>query len=568
MRLLLGLARKVGRRLYPAYGARTAAQNLTEALLRYASASRFEAFVDPRLLPAASRMIDYVRASSPTPREIVVRSYFEVGRVLGGAGLTAWYSAGPDFWVPSDLRRRWSDHIFPITATHFTISYQRLLHDFVLRLLLAESYPCDSFVCNSRAAMTALQNLMDYVRTDFNSRYGTELKFRGRFDLIPLSVDTDIFTPSDKLRARRQLRIPPDAFVVLYLGRLSLADKADLMPTVRTIKDMVHDREHRNLLLVIVGTQGRETVEDLTREAFSLRFLRKHVRFVLPDDDRHVLLSAADVFVSPADSIQESFGLTVIEAMACGIPQLVPAWDGYRETVEHGRTGFLVPTWWARCDADLCEASELFRGEATYDHLALAQSCAMDVGALRQYLGVLIRNPQLRREMGARSRERAVALFSYRAMASAYDSLWSELSARASAPLPRRGDTGVYSRPSYYGAFGHYASNRVRDCTRLTISKAGLRALAEGVSGLGVPSACTASGVLDPGLLAQGLGIISQGAGCLGSGRGGPIHDGWGHRFGDVVQGLAELDSRHPDFLRRQVMWLLKYGLVEVQPSL
>ena len=54
--------------------------------------------------------------------------------------------------------------------------------------------------------------------------------------------------------------------------------------------------------------------------------------------------SAADVFTSLSDNIQESFGLTPIEAMASGLPVLVSDWDGYRDTVTHGAEGLVVPT--------------------------------------------------------------------------------------------------------------------------------------------------------------------------------------------------------------------------------
>ena len=54
--------------------------------------------------------------------------------------------------------------------------------------------------------------------------------------------------------------------------------------------------------------------------------------------------ASGDVFLSLPDNIQETFGLVVVEAMASGLPVLGSDWDGYRDLVVHGETGFLVPT--------------------------------------------------------------------------------------------------------------------------------------------------------------------------------------------------------------------------------
>jgi L-malate glycosyltransferase len=53
------------------------------------------------------------------------------------------------------------------------------------------------------------------------------------------------------------------------------------------------------------------------------------------------LLSAADVFLLP--SVQESFGLAALEAMACGVPVVASNVGGLPEVIEHGVTGFLHP---------------------------------------------------------------------------------------------------------------------------------------------------------------------------------------------------------------------------------
>jgi len=63
----------------------------------------------------------------------------------------------------------------------------------------------------------------------------------------------------------------------------------------------------------------------------------------LDPEARTTIWYAADIFTSLTDNIQESFGLTPIEAMAAGLPVIVSDWDGYRDTVRDGIDGYIVP---------------------------------------------------------------------------------------------------------------------------------------------------------------------------------------------------------------------------------
>ena len=54
--------------------------------------------------------------------------------------------------------------------------------------------------------------------------------------------------------------------------------------------------------------------------------------------------SAADLFTSLSDNIQETFGLPPVEAMAAGLPVVITDWNGYRDTLEDGVQGIAVPT--------------------------------------------------------------------------------------------------------------------------------------------------------------------------------------------------------------------------------
>ena len=129
---------------------------------------------------------------------------------------------------------------------------------------------------------------------------------------------------------------------------------------------------------------------------------------------RRSVWHAADLFVSPSDSIQETFGLAVLEAMAVGLPVVASDWDGYRDIVRDGETGFLAPT--LMVDGATAGATvRLMVGELTYDHFLAecSQATAVDVPAMAEAIARLAGDAALRRRMGEagrRTRRRALRL--------------------------------------------------------------------------------------------------------------------------------------------------------------
>jgi D-inositol-3-phosphate glycosyltransferase len=165
-----------------------------------------------------------------------------------------------------------------------------------------------------------------------------------RIEIIPCGVDTSIFHPRDRRQARRQLGLP-DGPLLLFIGRLQPLKGID------TLLRCAHDvrRRHDDLQVLIIGggvdsddpheRQERQRLLDLVQTLD----LAKHVRFIdaQPQEQLAHYYTAADVLVAP--SHYESFGMVVLEAMACGAPVVASRVGGLASTVLHGQTGFLAP---------------------------------------------------------------------------------------------------------------------------------------------------------------------------------------------------------------------------------
>jgi hypothetical protein len=195
------------------------------------------------------------------------------------------------------------------------------------------------------------------------------------------------------------------------------------------------------------------------------------------------LYNAADVFTSPIDNCQETFGITPVEAMACGVPQVVANWDGYRDTVQDGTTGFLVPTYWyGSCDADLNPLSTFMpSGPITnggYQGLLLAQSVVIDPWRYEAALQQLIDNPSLRERMAVASRQRAVTMFDWATIAGRYEELWTELIQVAQGLWPSWDRQRPFMnnwRLDYCRRFSGYASQILTGEESLEITEEGCR---------------------------------------------------------------------------------------------
>jgi starch synthase len=265
--------------------------------------------------------------------------------------------------------------------------------------------------------------------------------------VIPLGVDCDAFAAdgpaaAKRAAARARLRLGEGDVAFLFLGRLSYHAKAHPLPMFLALEAAAR-RCGKPLVLILAGYFFNDSIKRLFLEG--ARRYCPSVRLVQVEgrkpEARAAAWAAADVFTSFSDNIQESFGLAPVEAMAAGLPVVVSDWDGYRDTVVHGETGFAVPTAMPAPGAGAEFALRYLSGADSYDqYIGRVGLCtAVDVGAAIEAYAALIGDPALRRRMGEAGRARARRLFDWSVIVPAYQALWAELAARRARAGARPG---------------------------------------------------------------------------------------------------------------------------------
>jgi glycosyltransferase involved in cell wall biosynthesis len=203
------------------------------------------------------------------------------------------------------------------------------------------------------------------------------------FHTIPLGLDTQLFNPIDKTSARQALAIDSERFVVGFAcADLSSYDKGGAL-----LVEALHALADKAKITLLVFGAGKLPDSGGRYQLIELGGISSpHLQ--------SLFYSACDVFAAP--SRIESFGLTALEAMACGTPVVAFRTGGLVDVVAHGETGLL-------------------------------EKKVGSVVGLRDQLDWMLQHPSERRKMGLAARQRVEKQFSSALMAKRYAELYSQL---------------------------------------------------------------------------------------------------------------------------------------------
>ncbi|MBV8884488.1 MAG: glycosyltransferase [Chroococcidiopsidaceae cyanobacterium CP_BM_RX_35] len=225
--------------------------------------------------------------------------------------------------------------------------------------------------------------------------------------IIPCGFDPSEFWQIDRALARMKLGLPPKELIILQLGRLVPRKGVDTV--IRGLARLLE--HHITARLLIVGGESEEPDLCRTPEIGRLQAIAREegiadwVTFVgcRCREALKYYYSAADVFVTTP--WYEPFGITPVEAMACGTPVIGSNVGGIKSTVKDGETGYLVPP--------------------------------NNPDAIAERIAYLFKNPQKQAQLGVSGVQRAKQLFTWQQVTSAVADLYEEVLATLPySPIP------------------------------------------------------------------------------------------------------------------------------------
>ncbi len=377
-----------------------------------------------------------------------------------------------EFAAMCRVRNAFAPRIFPITAVNHTISYVEYAES-TLGHVWQGCTARDGIGCTSSASRNIMESWYNHARNAYNI---PDAWSQPQLKVIPLGVpDPNLGGHKDmRTQFRNEFNIAPETVFILLYGRISIVDKMDVRPLFAALRRLC--AKHPNLPLVFFVAGSMDDDNSVTEQMLKLAKYWNIPFNIIPNPSRKrkkELFAAADIFVSPVDNIQETFGLTLVEAAQSSLPVIASNWDGYKDIVLHGETGFLIPTLTPTDTPILDSMAGVFFNKI--HQLFRSQQTAMHVPYLEEALLKLIFDADLRKKMGETAKKRAAELYTFDTVIDRWMDFWNELE---NTPISAEQQAFLQSAKHPYSldfgkTFAVYASHHLQNDTHIKCTDLG-----------------------------------------------------------------------------------------------
>ena len=280
----------------------------------------------------------------------------------------------------------------------------------------------DGYIANYQEVLNALPLILvtsNWVK-EMYVRDGIDVN---RIEVLPVGCNTDSFIPFEKndpkiLAVRESLGVSPDQIMILTVGGDAASKGAqEVMQALAIIDTKAPDWKY----ICKVWPQPRTKIQNLIDLELSNRLgIEKNVTYATNTISRNFmpyLIGACDIYAAP--SRLEGFGMPQVEAGACGKPVISLSAMGMLDTLIHGKTAFLakVAQQIVAKEVVLGEESGFEKNHKIVFNMPRTVDYRADVQDIAKYLLKLMKDRDLRDEMGKAGRERVVENFDYRVVA-------------------------------------------------------------------------------------------------------------------------------------------------------
>ncbi|NOQ46733.1 MAG: glycosyltransferase, partial [Desulfobulbaceae bacterium] len=177
-----------------------------------------------------------------------------------------------------------------------------------------------------------------------NSEMYNPYKFLFGADKVSIvfnGVDIEAFENVDKSKLRHDYQVPEDNFLVGTIARLVLGK--GIPEYIKAAAEVIKDNKKATFFVIGDDPLLNRSFENDLKKMCSMHGLNSHVIFTGWRNDVIDLIAGLDLVVQ-FSTFPEGMSLTPIEAMALSKPVITSNVPGYTDTVEHGVTGFIVPS--------------------------------------------------------------------------------------------------------------------------------------------------------------------------------------------------------------------------------